>query len=116
MKEESTCKAEEEARGLALSPTLYLDDIAIAGSRLGYDEVVQVFAGDFSSQQPPSEWQLHAAKGVASAVKGVRQIIKETPAAKAEFDHSDGHLIVSESMLIHGRCQYSSMRIMNSAC
>ena len=71
-------------------------------------EFVQVFAGDFSSQQPPSEWQLQAAKGVASTVKGVRRIIKETPAAKAKFDHSDGHLIVSESMLIHGRCQYSS--------
>ena len=37
MREESTCKAEEETRRLALSPTLYLDDTTKAGDRLGYD-------------------------------------------------------------------------------
>lgn len=37
-------------------------------------EFIQVFADDFSSQQPPTEWQLRAAKGVASAVKGTKRI------------------------------------------
>ena len=47
-------------------------------------EFIQVFAADFNSQQPPTEWRLQAAKGVASAVKGTKRIKNETTAAKAE--------------------------------
>ena len=58
MKEEST-KAEEEARRLALSPTPYLDDIAKATSRLGYDVdlvryQVLVYAGWKLASSPPA--------------------------------------------------------------
>lgn len=47
-------------------------------------DFVRVFASDFISAQPPSEWQLGAAKGAASAVKSTRRIKSETPASKME--------------------------------